>query len=574
MDIKSMVNSEDTPAPRKYSASTPVKPEYRPSPPKASTVYENQAPAHDGRRDIRPPQPSPLQTQGQNDFHLRNGSMYNTAQSPYQQTSPPSFRGGHGPPQILNQSPGHGHQTPHYAQRESYPTSGHPNNRPFGHSTPVSQTPTASTPGSASGFANFQRPSSSHSATTPVSAQYSSSVLRESPQPAHHQMRTSSQPQNGQQYMSQPSTPLGPPLTYARSNLHINRGSPGSYDHQRTLSGSSHGQTQVTTPSSAAAKSPQNYRVQHSRSSIPGHTSSQDREGIGDFLYQEVMARTDIGVGPAGGAANLGAIFEIEAKIGQLIDQNTNDRLRLPVLNECVINHASPDLRVKFQSSMTEVQHRNFNQFLNKALVESQPPKPGQPPPPAPRVPMSYKHTYETDTFYDLSQAGILQLPPSLASTIHNDRRSKAKVRITTEQKGGNVIAKIIKARIADIEVYSPKTPFDWRVSVSVEMDYQGDMKQLVEPDRRDGKRADRNKDRMSYKHQGYQIDLTQVTPAEATSKTEKEHELEVEVSSAEVRRQGQLLQSGQRNDYGKLIRSFVDNVRVLARVCPLHFAH
>lgn len=76
---------------------------------------------------------------------------------------------------------------------------------------------------------------------------------------------------------------------------------------------------------------------------------------VGDFLYKEIMARTDIGVGPAGGAPNLGAVFEIEAKIGQLIDTNTNDRLRLPVLNECVINHASPDLRVKFQSSMTEV---------------------------------------------------------------------------------------------------------------------------------------------------------------------------------------------------------------------------
>lgn len=128
---------------------------------------------------------------------------------------------------------------------------------------------------------------------------------------------------------------------------------------------------------------------------------------------------------------------------------------------------------------------------------------------------MTYKHTRETDTFYKLSPTGIRQLPPSIASQIDT---SKAKVRITTEQKSGNVIAKIIKARIADIEVYSPRTSFDWRVSVSVEMDYQGDMKQLVEPDRRDGKRADRNKDRMSYKHQGYQVDLTQVTPAEVNS--------------------------------------------------------
>lgn len=49
-------------------------------------------------------------------------------------------------------------------------------------------------------------------------------------------------------------------------------------------------------------------------------------------------------------------------------------------------------------------------------------------------------------------------------------------------------------------------------------MDYPGDMKQLVEPDRRDGKKADRNKDRMSYKHLAYQFDLTQVTPAEVST--------------------------------------------------------
>lgn len=206
---------------------------------------------------------------------------------------------------------------------------------------------------------------------------------------------------------------------------------------------------------------------------------------------------------------------------------------------------------------------------------------------------MDYKHTKETDTFYELSQAGVLQLPRSIASGLQLNPRAvnKAKVRITTEQTNGKEIAKIIKTRVADIDIYSPKTAFDWRVSVNVEMNFEGDMKDLVEVDRRNGKKADRNKDRMSYKHLAYQIDLTQVTPAEvsknlhlranprlkhiltcmnqSTSKTDKEHELEVEVSSEEVRRQGQLAQSGQVNQYEELIRGFVDNVRVLARHCP-----
>lgn len=130
---------------------------------------------------------------------------------------------------------------------------------------------------------------------------------------------------------------------------------------------------------------------------------------------------------------------------------------------------------------------------------------------------MVYKHTRETDTFYELTQAGALALPPSIASGLNINPRhaNKSKVRITTDQKTGRVLAKIIKVRVADIDIYSPKTLFDWRVSVNVEMDYKGETTDLVEPQTRDGKQADRNKDRMSYKHLAYQIDLTQVTPAE-----------------------------------------------------------
>ena len=79
-------------------------------------------------------------------------------------------------------------------------------------------------------------------------------------------------------------------------------------------------------------------------------------------------------------------------------------------------------------------------------------------------------------------------------------------------------MAKIIKVRVSDIEVYSPQTPFDWRVSVSLEVNYDGDMRELVETtEGKDQKRPDRNKDRVSYKHSHYQIDLTQVKAAEVS---------------------------------------------------------
>jgi len=45
-------------------------------------------------------------------------------------------------------------------------------------------------------------------------------------------------------------------------------------------------------------------------------------------------------------------------------------------------------------------------------------------------------------------------------------------------------------------------------------------------------------------------------------------HELEIEVSSEEVRRQGLLVGNQEPNEYEKLIKGFVDNVRLLARHC------
>lgn len=76
---------------------------------------------------------------------------------------------------------------------------------------------------------------------------------------------------------------------------------------------------------------------------------------VSDFLFGQVVLREGIGVGPAGGKTNEGAVLEIEAKIGRLIDRNTNDRLRLPVLTECVVSQCDPDIRINFESQMTEV---------------------------------------------------------------------------------------------------------------------------------------------------------------------------------------------------------------------------
>ncbi|KAL3473451.1 CYTH-like domain-containing protein [Aspergillus californicus] len=278
-----------------------------------------------------------------------------------------------------------------------------------------------------------------------------------------------------------------------------------------------------------------------------------------DFLFQHVVLRNDAMAAPAGATApSQGAIIEIEAKLGQLIDQDRGERLHLPILSESVISRDNPRLRTNFESNMTQVQHRAMNNFLNEAVKASMPQaNPG-------RIPLSYAHKKERDTFFEVSPS---DLPPVIRHNLNN--RHKPKVRVTHDQRTGEIIAKIIKCRVADLDVHSPRTCVDFRVSVNLEMSYDGDISHLTPADTGRGM-SDRIKDRMSYRHLAYQVDLTQVARSEPSAKGEFEHELEIEVSAAEVRRQGQLAMSGDpMNQYEDLVKGLLDNIRVLARAVP-----
>ena len=153
--------------------------------------------------------------------------------------------------------------------------------------------------------------------------------------------------------------------------------------------------------------------------------------------------------------------------------------------------------------------------------------------------------------------------------------RRDAKIRITNAKNDNTILAKIIKCRLADMDVISPHTKFDWRISVNLEIEWQGDVSELRNNAHlsangtkgNTGLLKSREKDRMTYQHCGvYQVDLTQVTPAEATSQADKEHELEIELDAQELKKQGMLLQSGAQNRYIPLVKGFIDNVRLLAR--------
>ncbi|OQE87110.1 hypothetical protein PENNAL_c0020G08033 [Penicillium nalgiovense] len=282
-----------------------------------------------------------------------------------------------------------------------------------------------------------------------------------------------------------------------------------------------------------------------------------------DFLFQHVVMRNDVDARPAGSAAaGQGTIIEIEAKLGHIIDMDSRDRIHLPILTESVLNRENARVRTSFESKMTVEQHRAMNNFLNETVKAS------MPQPNSTRIPLAYVHKKERDTFYEIQ---VADLPPVIRQNLNP--RHKPKVRVTTDERTGEILAKIVKCRIADVDVCSPRTTVDWRVSVNLEMEYTGDVSNLpvVDTAVSKGGRGDRIKDRMSYRHLAYQVDLTQVAKSDQQpGKNEFEHELEVEVSAEEIRRQGQLAMSGDpKNQYEDLVKGFVDNIRLLARAVP-----
>lgn len=190
-----------------------------------------------------------------------------------------------------------------------------------------------------------------------------------------------------------------------------------------------------------------------------------------------------------------------------------------------------------------------------------------------PRVPIQYVHRRQTDRFFELPAHLRQRLPPSVANLLSPTAPLKA--RVTYDHKTGNVLAKIVKARVADIHIHMAHMPLDCRISINIEWDWDGppheiEQSQIPNKDRQ----PDRNKDRLSYTHGFYQIDLTQVThgsqgPQGQAGAPSKEHELEIELESRVLYEHGHLLINNEPNRYNDLVEGLIDNVRVLARRCP-----
>ena len=275
---------------------------------------------------------------------------------------------------------------------------------------------------------------------------------------------------------------------------------------------------------------------------------------VSDFIHGTVVQGDPDGIIP----------FEIEAKVGRLVYPGSDDRIVIPTLTECVIDSRQD---MSFKSNMSQEYHKFMNDQLNEAVRQSiQPPEAGK----RARHQIVYQHRREVDTFYDLPPTELSKIQPEVLRYLQtNGTRFKPKVRITRDAQTGETLAKVIKSRVKDLNVFCPASDFDWRVSINVELTWDGPIDVLEEHSSHDlnaRRSPDRNKDRLSYTHQFCQIDLTQVKVMQGPDIKEMSHELEVEFNVDTARSEGIAAFQGRKNRYVDYVKVFLDNVRLLAR--------
>lgn len=214
-----------------------------------------------------------------------------------------------------------------------------------------------------------------------------------------------------------------------------------------------------------------------------------------------------------------------------------------------------------------------MNDYLNERVQDSVS---------AGRVAIKYTHRRELDSFRTLSPLGKNVLPPFPASEVNPNHTLKLRTTHNVDPKSrsanmagpGPVIARIVKRRLHDLSIYSPLTDYDLRISINVEVDLmhhpstQGlDPETLAIPLEDDKNRQpERFKDRLSYAHCAYSIDLTQVTLGTQGEGTQT-HELEVEVDTVKLRDQAQDLRQGLPNAFESLVQGLLSNCFLLMRV-------
>ena len=172
--------------------------------------------------------------------------------------------------------------------------------------------------------------------------------------------------------------------------------------------------------------------------------------------------------------------YEVEAKLGMLIDRGTRERVVLPVTTETVLASGQ---WFSFESDLPMSLHQHFNGLLNRQVQAHA---------------LTYSHLRTVDRIFEGSSSGM-------------------KYRVSTGEGMPKPIA-IEKRRVSDIAIYFPNAPFDIRISINLELPIPMPIGVPLK---------ERQKDRISYKSSdGLQVDLTQV---KQSGELKPRHELEIE---------------------------------------------
>jgi hypothetical protein len=188
-------------------------------------------------------------------------------------------------------------------------------------------------------------------------------------------------------------------------------------------------------------------------------------------------------------------------------------------------------------SSMNRKQHASLNVLLNEAVEGSR-----QTP-----TPLHFYRAKHIDSFYS-SRGG--------------------KTRVSRDENGNVVENGVVrKRRIADLNIYSPREAFDWRVSVSVEDPAEMPSGTPVNV---------RSKDRACYRHQLCQVDLTAVNAKVSRwergvmltrQQDDRSFELEIEIVDVPALiAEGLKEERGEENRFDEILQSVLDTTRMLIR--------
>lgn len=226
---------------------------------------------------------------------------------------------------------------------------------------------------------------------------------------------------------------------------------------------------------------------------------------------------------------------EVEIKLGRIMQKENDSRLSMPVITETVVR---PDYARNLTYFVPSVSDRQFDgavHFLDSLAKESKA-NPGKPT--DIRADPS-KHT--TDVTYNI------------IDNVDN-------VRVTLNEDD-EVLERIIKRRVDNLDVHSPGDLLDFRVTVSLEIPQSESEYNMLKL----SKNGQRVKNRLSYRHRAFQADLTLVTNNQKVAT----RELELEMNQELLLKYYHGLERGDKDasiEFEELVRFLIDNARLILR--------